>query len=91
MGAGRMRFMRGPSFTYASETNKFVHVHVFVLVPGIGDCRLQNLLDGRGNPLVGGAQRGDRRPAFWPRMRSTTSRAFCAETRMYLASALASS
>src|SRR5690242_15132465 len=28
--------------------------------------------------------------AFSPRMRSTTSRAFCGETRMYLASALAS-
>src|SRR5215471_1421570 len=29
-------------------------------------------------------------PAFWPRIRSTTSRAFCGEIRMYLASALAS-
>src|SRR5438445_13500117 len=29
-------------------------------------------------------------PACWPRIRSTTSRAFCGETRMYLASALAS-
>jgi len=28
-------------------------------------------------------------PAFWPRIRSTTSRAFCGEIRMYLASAFA--
>src|SRR5215472_613105 len=28
-------------------------------------------------------------PAFCPRIRSTTSRAFCGETRMYLASAFA--
>src|ERR1019366_3342553 len=27
-------------------------------------------------------------PAFWPRIRSTTRRAFCGDTRMYRASAL---
>ena len=29
-------------------------------------------------------------PAYWPRIRSTTSRAVCGDVRMYLASALAS-
>ncbi len=73
------------------DTYQLVHVHIFVLVLRIGDGRLQHLLHRRRDALVDRAQRDDaRRSACWPRIRSTTSRAFCGETRIYLASALAS-
>src|SRR6266850_917877 len=90
MGAGRMRFMRGPSFTYASETyrrststssDRFCAFAMadFNTFSTVGAMRLLVV-----RSVVIAC------PACCPRMRSTTSRAFCGETRMYLASALAS-
>src|ERR1022692_659264 len=90
MGAGRMRFMRGPSFTYASETNNSSTSTSSFLF------RAFEIADWRTFSTVGAIRLLVVRrvviaePAFWPRMRSTTSLAFCAETRIYLASALAS-
>src|SRR5579864_3849579 len=85
-----MRFMRGPSCTYASETyslststssERFCALAMadFSTFSTVGAMRLLVVFS-----VVIAC------PACWPRIKSTTSRAFCGETRMYLASALAS-
>src|ERR1041385_3411701 len=87
MGAGRTRFIRGPSLTYASLTNN--------RSTSISSLRLVALAMALSRTLTTvGAMRllvvRSVVRAFstcWPRIRSTTSRAFCGETRMYRASA----
>src|SRR5215469_6851653 len=90
MGAGRIRFMRGPSLTYASETtNSSTSTSSNCSCAlAIAECRTFStagairLLVARSVLMAA--------PAFRPRIRSTTSRAFCGEIRMYRASAFAS-
>src|SRR6476646_2761336 len=85
-----MRFIRGPSCTYASETYKrststsserfcALAMADFSTFSTVGAMRLLVV-----RSVVIAC------PACCPRIKSTTSRAFCGETRMYLASALAS-
>src|SRR5882724_1320638 len=85
-----MRFMRGPSCTYASETYKrststscerfcALAMADFSTFSTVGAIRLLVV-----RSVVIAC------PACCPRIKSTTSRAFCGEIRMYLASALAS-
>src|ERR1017187_9242123 len=88
MGAGRTRFMRGPSWTYASEMNSLStsRSSLRFCALAMADCSTfstvgaMRLLTVRSVVMAA--------PACLPRIISTTRRAFCGETRMYLASAL---
>src|ERR1039457_2802264 len=88
MGAGRTRFMRGPSWTYASEMNSLStsRSSLRFCALAMADCSTFStvgairLLTVRNVVMAA--------PACLPRIISTTRRAFCGETRMYLASAL---
>src|ERR1019366_585647 len=88
MGAGRTRFMRGPSWTYASETNSLStsRSSLRFCALAMADCSTFStvgairLLTVRSVVMAA--------PACLPRIISTTRSAFCGETRMYLASAL---
>ena len=90
MGAGRTRFWRGPSFTYASDTTSrstsTSSKRSFALA----------IAESKTLRTVGAMRLFVERSvvrawsALWPRIRSTTSRAFCGDTLIYLASALAS-
>src|ERR1022692_4877066 len=80
--------MRGPSLTYASDTNSrstsrssnrlvalaMADCSTFSTVGAMRLLTLRNVVNAA--------------PACMPRIKSTTRRAFCGETRMYLASAL---
>src|SRR5450759_3812758 len=89
MGAGRTRFLRGPSLTSASltyswstSTSSFRFVALaMALCSTFSTVGAMRLLVVRS--VVNAA------PACWPRIRSTTSLAFCGETRIYRASAFA--
>ena len=61
MGAGRTRFMRGPSLNVGFADVQPVHVQIFEPVGRVGDGRLQHLQDRGRDALVDGAQRGARR------------------------------
>src|SRR6516162_3764824 len=87
MGAGRTRFMRGPSLTYASLTNNrststsslrlvALAIALSSTLTTVGAMRLL---------VVRSVVRAF--STCWPRIKSTTRRAFCADTRIYLASA----
>src|ERR1700674_3413649 len=90
MGAGRMRFMRGPSFTYASDTTSRSTSTCSnrSCTLAIADCSTFSTVGAMRLFVVRSVLSAA--PAFWPRIRSTTSRAFCGEIRIYRASALAS-
>src|SRR5690242_2334577 len=88
MGAGRMRFMRGPSLTYASVTNNWSTSTSFERFSALA------MAERRTFSTIGAIRLLTERrmlmavPAFWPRIMSTTSRTFCGDVRTYLASAL---
>src|SRR5690242_12688027 len=81
--------MRGPSFTYASETNNAsTSTSSFLCCAlAMADCSTFSTVGAM--RLLAARSVFNAAPAFCPRIRSTTRRAFCAETRIYLASALA--
>ena len=60
MGAGRIRFTRGPSLTYASVTNSSIDIDILRLVLGIRNGRPQNFFNRGRNALVRAAQNVDR-------------------------------
>src|SRR3954453_7781463 len=88
MGAGRTRFMRGPSLTYASDTYSASTSTSSDLccALAIADCSTFSTVGAM--PLLVVRRVVSACPAFCPRIRSTTRRAFCGEIRIYLASAL---
>src|SRR5215471_12775503 len=87
IGAGRTRFMRGPSLTYASLTNnRSTSTSSFLLVAlAMALSRTFTTVGAMRLFVVRSVVRAF--STCRPRIRSTTSRAFCAETRMYRASA----
>src|ERR1039458_5828487 len=88
MGAGRTRFMRGPSLTLASDTyRRSTSTSSFWFCAlAMADCSTFSTVGAM--RLLAARKALNAAPACMPRMRSTTRRAFCGETRMYLASAL---
>src|SRR5579862_3514812 len=90
MGAARIRFMRGPSFTYASVTNNRSTSTSLWRFSALAIAERRTFsMDGEMLLLV--ARRiWIASPAFCPRIRSITRRAFCGEVLRYRASALAS-
>jgi hypothetical protein len=76
----------GPFIDVGFGNIELIHVKILILVLRVRDRRVNNLLDIGRDPLIDRSQRDD----GVMRIRSTTSRAFCGETRMYLASAFAS-
>src|SRR5438067_7691322 len=81
--------MRGPSLTYASDTNsRSTSTSSFRFCAlAIADCSTFSTVGAIRLLVVRSVVSAA--PAFCPRIRSTTRRAFCGEIRMYLASALA--
>src|SRR6185437_5772501 len=90
MGAGRTRFMRGPSLTSACETYRrsTSTSSLMFCALAMADCSTFSTVGAMRLLTVRSVVNAF--PACWPRIMSTTRRAFCGETRIYLASALAS-
>src|SRR5579872_7372846 len=90
MGAGRTRFIRGPSLTLASETYSLSTStsSLRLVALAMADCSTFSTVGAMRLLVVRSVFNAA--PACWPRIRSTTSRAFCGEIRMYRASAFAS-
>src|SRR5713101_3403131 len=90
MGAGRTRFMRGPSFTYASVTNSLSTSTSLERFSALAIADRRTFSTEGAMRLLVVRKILIASPALWPRIRSTTSRAFWGDVRMYRASALAS-
>src|ERR1039458_2581117 len=80
--------MRGPSFTYASDPNRRSTSRSSnrLVALAMADCSTFSTVGAM--RLLTLRSRLKASPACMPRIISTTRRAFCGETRMYLASAL---
>src|SRR5579864_497829 len=90
MGAGRTRFMRGPSLTYASVTNSLSTSTSLDRFSALAMADRRTFSTEGAMRLLVVRKILIASPAFWPRIKSTTSRAFWGDVRMYRASALAS-
>src|SRR5579883_3084783 len=81
--------MRGPSLTYASDTYKESTSTSSLMFWALAMAEWRTFSTAGAMRLLVLRSVVIAAPAFFPRIRSTTSRAFCGEIRMYLASALA--
>src|SRR5262249_10133868 len=81
--------MRGPSLTYASVTNNLSTSTSFDRFSAFAIADRTPFSTEGAMRLLVVRKILMASPAFWPRIRSTTSRTFWGDVRMYLASALA--
>src|ERR1700678_1604639 len=89
MGAGRMRFCRGPSLTYASLTNSWSTSTSLLRFSALAMAESKTLRTVGAMRLLVWRKIMRASLAERPRIKSTTSRAFCGDDRIYRASALA--
>src|SRR5271154_1644451 len=82
--------MRGPSFTYASVTNNLSTSTSFDRFSAFAIADRRTFSTDGAIRLLVVRKILIASPAFWPRIKSTTSRIFWGDVRIYLASALAS-
>src|SRR3982751_1432665 len=82
--------MRGPSLTYASVTSNWSTSTSFDLFSALAIADRSTFSTSGAKRLLVARRIVIALPACWPRMRSMTRRAFCADPLTYLASALAS-
>src|SRR5271170_966866 len=89
MGAGRMRFWRGPSFTYASLTTSSSTSTSLFRFSALAMAESKTFKTVGAMRLLVWRKMMRASLAERPRIKSTTSRAFCGDDRIYRASALA--
>src|SRR5271154_4843044 len=89
MGAGRMRFWRGPSFTYASLTTSSSTSTSLLRFSALAMAESKTFKTVGAMRLLVWRKMMRASLAERPRIKSTTSRAFCGDDRIYRASALA--
>src|SRR5260370_21421927 len=88
MGVGLARVCRGHSLTYASDTTRLSTSTSFEAFFALAIADFSTFSTLGAMRLFTACSVRIAEPAFCPRIKSTTSRAFCGETRTYLASAL---
>src|SRR5580658_160930 len=89
MGAGRIRFCRGPSFTYASLTTNSSTSTSLLRFSALAMAESKTFRTVGAMRLLVWRKMMRASLAERPRIKSTTSRAFCGDDRIYRASALA--
>src|SRR5260370_17332639 len=88
MGVGLARVCRGHSLTYASDTTRLSTSTSFEAFFALAIADFSTFSTLGAMRLFTDCSIRIAEPAFCPRIKSTTSRAFCGETRTYLPSAL---
>src|SRR5580704_5163035 len=89
MGAGRIRFWRGPSFTYASLTTNSSTSTSLLRFSALAMAESKTFSTVGAMRLLVWRKMIRASLAERPRIKSTTNRAFCGDDRIYRASALA--